>query len=182
MSNAIGEILQAFDLSPIREPHQILREQVLRWMRLDDIEARGALYTMLCDVNRTQRVQPALSFEDYYDFVIPYLEQCIESNPDGDWSESRYIAAHQFTVWIVGWWNDKDVPREKLSRVKDRIAALYKRGDDGVRDGVTNGLLEHLCENKELAEFFRDWENDPDLAPAYLAAMEWAETQPSPSS
>jgi len=138
-----------------------------------DLEVRGALYSMITDSERARRIKPALQFEDYYAFVLDYLEQCIEQGPEGEWVDSRYLAGHQLVAWIVDFWNNKEVPRLRLAEIKHRLAELYKRGDEDVRDAVLNGVLEHLFENRELASYFKDWERDPALARVYDDALLW---------
>jgi hypothetical protein len=149
------------------------KSRVLEWMRSPDLEVRGALYSMITDAERAARIKPALQFEDYYAFVLDYLEQCIEEGPDGEWTDSRYLAGHQLVAWINNFWNNEAVPRARLTEIKHRLANLYKRGDEDVRDAVLNGVLEHLFENRQVANYFSDWERDPALARVYDDALLW---------
>jgi hypothetical protein len=158
---------------------EIPKEQVLDWMRSPDIQVRGCIFSMICEYERATHVKPPLGFEDYYGFIVPYLEQCIEENPDGEWLSSRYLAGHELVRWIVYSWKDDSVPRGKFQEFKERLAALYKRGDEGVRDAVLNAVLEHLFENSLLAEFFNDWLDDPVLAPVYRDALSWTTENPT---
>lgn len=166
----IAEIRAGFgrDGSAARE---VPKPAVLKWMRCPDLNARGALYSLITDGACARLVTPPLEFDDYYPFVVEYLEECIEQNPDGEWVDSRYIAGHQLVSWIVDFWKNPAVPRAKLAEIKSRLAELYKRGDADVRDGVVNGVLEHLFETRELAKYFKDWEPDPILGRAYRDAM-----------
>jgi hypothetical protein len=134
---------------------------------------------MIRDFECAKQVKPPLDFEDYYRFGVPYLERCIEENPNGKWSESRYIAGYDLVKWIVTFWNDATVSRTKLAEIKHRLAELYKRGDAGVRDAVLNAVLEHLFENSQLADFFKDWLTDPILAPVYRDALLWTTEKPT---
>ena len=156
----------------------ISKEQVLQWMRSPDLTVRGCVYEMIAEPERAQHVKPPLEFEDYYDFVVPYLEQCIEEDPDLEWAESRYLAGHALVAWIVDFWNHKSVPRKRIAEIKKRLVALYKRGDADVRDAVVNAVLEHLFEHRELAEYFKDWQADPILARAYHDALLWTKYSP----
>jgi hypothetical protein len=56
---------------------------------------------------------------------------------------------------------------------------LYKAGDAGVRDALLNAVLEHLFENRELADFFKDWLDDPALAEVYRDALLWTTEMPT---
>jgi hypothetical protein len=169
----IAAIRSAFSGSDSGKASEIAKSRVLEWMRSPDLEVRGALYSMISNSERASHVKPALEFDDYYGFVLDYLEQCIEHNPDGEWADSRYLAGHQLVAWIVDFWNNKSVPRTRLAEIKRRLGDLYRRGDEDVRDGVLNGVLEHLFENRQLANYFKDWESDPVLARVYSDALLW---------
>jgi hypothetical protein len=169
----IEAIRSAFGGDDPKNAREISRQQVLGWMHSGDIEVRGCIFAMICEYERARHIKPWLDLEDYYGFVIPYLEQCIEENPDGEWSHSRYLAGHALFNQIVHFWKDESVPRTKLASIKQQLAELYKRGDAGVRDAVVNAVLEHLFENSELADFFKDWLADPVLASAYRDALLW---------
>jgi hypothetical protein len=153
------------------EAREVPKPTVLKWMRSPDLHARGALYSLITDGACARMVTPPLEFDDYYPFVVEYLEECIEKNPDGEWVDTRYIAGHELVSWIVDFWKKQTIPRSKLAEIKGRLAELYKRGDADVRDGVVNGVLEHLFETRELANYFKEWEADPILRHAYRDAM-----------
>jgi hypothetical protein len=174
----IDAIRSAFGRGDPSAAQEIPKSRVLEWMRSPDLEVRGALYSMVTDPERASHIAPALQFDDYYSFVLDYLEQCIETNPEGEWVDSRYLAGHQLVAWIIDFWNNKAVPRARVTEVKDRVAAVYKRGDADVRDAVVNGVLEHLFEHKQWVNYFRDWEQDPVLASAYRDGMVWTKKAP----
>jgi hypothetical protein len=174
----IETICAAFGGEDPSSAGDIPKAQVLEWMRSGDLQVRGCIYAMIAEAERAQHIKLPLEFEDYYDFVVPYLEQCIEDNPSMEWVENRYTAGYALVQWIVSFWESEAVPREKIAAIKERLAALYKRGDVGVRDGVVNGVLEHLFEHPGLAEYFKDWQADPVLAPAYADALLWKELMP----
>jgi hypothetical protein len=172
-NETIDAIRSAFTEGDPSKARVVPKSRVHEWMRCPDLEVRGALYSMICNSEHASYVTPALEFDDYYSFVLDYLEQCIEQNPDGEWADSRYIAGHQLVAWIVDFWSNKEVPRTKIAEIKRRLGDLYRRGDDDVRDGVLNGVLEHLFENRQLSNYFKDWEGDPDLRDAYNNALLW---------
>lgn len=169
----IAAMRSEFGAGDSAQPHDVPKSRVLDWMRTTDLEVRGALYSIITDAERASRIKPPLQFEDYYAFVIEYLEQCIEQGPEGEWADSRYLAGHQLVAWIIDFWNRKAVPRARIAEIKNRLGDLYKRGDEDVRDAVLNGVLEHLFENRQLANYFKDWESDPVLARAYSDALLW---------
>ena len=169
----IAEMRASFGREGPAPDQEVPKSRVLEWMGCPNLNVRGALYSLITDAACARLVKPALEFDDYYAFVLDYLEQCIERNPEGEWVESRYLAGHQLVAWIVDFWGNEAVPRSKLAAIKSRLAELYKRGDEDIRDAVVNGVLEHLFENRSLAKYFRDWEADPILASAYSDAMLW---------
>ena len=173
IKRTIDAIRSAFAGDNSAAVQKIPKSRVIEWMKSPDLEVQGALYAKLSERKYVERIEPALEFDDYYTFVVPYLERCIEVNPSSEWSDSRYIAGHQLVAWIMAFWNDNQVPRSKLTEIKDGLAALYRRGDDGVRDAVTNAVLEHLFENRQLVTFFDEWQNDPLLVTAYRDALLW---------
>lgn len=175
----IEAIRSAFGGDDPTKAREISKEEVFNWMRSRDIEVQGCIFTEISDWERAKHIRPPLDFEDYYGFVVPHLERCIEENPDGEWSNSRYLAGYGLVNWIVTFWNDAAVPRTKLVEIKHRLAELYKRGDAGVRDAVLNAVLEHLFENSQLADFFKDWLADPILAPVYRDALLWTTEKPT---
>jgi hypothetical protein len=178
VKETIEAMRSAFSRDDPVQAQEIPKSRVLEWMRSPDLQVRGALYTIIADAERAKHIRPPLQFEDYYGFVLEYLEQCIKENPDGEWSDSRYLAGHALVAWIFDFWNNEAVPRAKLTEIKHRLADLYRRGDKGVRDAVVNGVLEHLFENRQLATYFGDWRNDPVLGRAYKDALLWTEKAP----
>lgn len=182
VNSIIGAIFSAFGGDEPTTANEIPKRKILEWMRSPDLQVRGCIYAMIVDDKRGNLIKPALEFDDYYGFVVPYLEQCIEENPDLEWVESRYLAGHALVVWIVSFWNNKAVPRKKIAEIKERIGALYKHGDEGVRDAVVNGVLEHLFEHRPLVKYFKDWQEDPVLATAYSDALLWAKKKSSSAS
>jgi hypothetical protein len=50
----------------------------------------------------------------------------------------------------------------------------FLAGDEGVRDRLLNGALEHALESARVRRFFDHWRHDPALGEAWQLAMEWA--------
>lgn len=172
-SEVIDKILLAFGYKEPRHTDEVPKVQVLSWMKDPSLQVQGALYSAIVHKECADRITPLLSFDDYYEFAIPYLERCIRENPDNEWCASRYLAGHALAVWINDLWNKED-SSAILADIKTRLATLYAEGDVDVRDGIVNGVLEHLFEHKPIANYFRDWENDPILGRAYRDASAWS--------
>lgn len=174
--DAIKAIEAAFDVHD-RDRIDVPKSQVLEWMLYSDLEVQGALYSMIADTNRAKYIAPRLDTDDYFRFVLPYLEECVLKDPTGAWVDSRYVAGRQLVAWIIHFWNDKRFSRERLVEIKSRLADMYERGADDVRNGVVNGVLEHLFENRELRVYFEDWKDHPILGAAYKRALAWSEPE-----
>ena len=151
----------------------IARQRMLEWMRTDDIECMGALYSLIAD--HFDRIQPALQFDEYLPFVLTYFERCLSEDPQSEWAETRYGAGHNIIGWFVWSWRDPGQRTSTVGELKEWLASLYVAGDSEVRTCIVQATLEHLFENREVAEYFSDWKERPVLSTAYAEAMEWVE-------
>jgi hypothetical protein len=70
-------------------------------------------------------------------------------------------------------WRDSSVPRSLLDELKMWLGRLYKEGATDIRTCIVQATLEHLFEQKQIREFFSDWQDDEVLAVAYQEASEW---------
>lgn len=149
---------------------------ILKWMKSDDIEVLGAIESILTNSQfyNQIKIKPSPPDEVVFDFLLNYYRRCIIENPQGEWSLSRYLAAHTLTAWFMKLWAHREIYQMTIDRIKMMLADLYRHGDIEVKDGVVNGALEHLCEDPSVAKYFSDWANDPELKTAYEEAMEWA--------
>lgn len=100
---------------------------VRRWMTTDDIEAAGALMSLLANPKQDSRINPPLRPEEYFEFVRRYYERSMLENPDGEWADSTTTAGYDFARWFQRLWDD---PASKISneRSKDILgASLFSR-------------------------------------------------------
>jgi hypothetical protein len=98
----LKEIVSEFDKSA-----PITHEAVKRWMETEDIEAMGALMSLLADEKHSQRIDPPIIFEEYFPFATRYYERSMRENPDGEWSDSRTTAGYDFAKWFTQLWEDR---------------------------------------------------------------------------
>jgi hypothetical protein len=156
-----------------RDPSFVLpREVVLGWMKSDDIDAQGALYSLLFDSGLTPRILPNLEFEHYIEFTLPYYERCFRENPRSAWADSRYSAGWDLANWIKYLWSENKY-RPAVDEIRDWLALLYKSADADLRRCIVDATLEHIFEVKGIAQRFVKWRKDPELKTAYAEAMEW---------
>jgi hypothetical protein len=173
-SAALREITSAFGLGGVpRDRDQVEKAQVVAWMSARDIEALGAICTVIMKKQYAERIVPPLTLGEYQGFLMRYFERCFRENPDGEWTSSRYEAGWQLVSWFVGLWKDSSVPRKTFVGMKRWLANMYETGDADLRRCIVDATLEHLFEKRDIARFFADWEKDPVLAQAYREALLW---------
>jgi hypothetical protein len=138
------------------------------------LEVLGAVFKLLHKPEHYNRIEPPLTFGDYRAFHLNYYERCFRENPEGTWSDSRYIAAHSFVAWFFGLWNDETVSRDALAELKALLARLYSEGDEKLKVAVVTGALEHLFTDRKIVRYFADWKSDERLKAAYFEALGYA--------
>jgi hypothetical protein len=169
----LAEILEALGTAERPGRDLIRREDVSRWMSAADLEAQGALFTLLMTGSHHTRIEPPLQFGDCHSFVMQYFERCLREDPDGDWSDTRYTAGWSLVTWFKGLWFDSAIPRSALADLKAWIGGLYREGDEDIRTCLVTATLEHLFEEPAIVKYFADWRNDDELKRAFDEAMEW---------
>ncbi len=166
----LEQVVSEFDKST-----EIPLEKIQVWIRSENIEVLGAVYSLITDAEKHYlRIKPYLSREDYFAFIMHYLERCIRENPAGDWADSRYAAGRSVVNWFIHFWNDPDAPRSMLTELKDWLAKLYKEGDEELRTSIITAILEHLFEHEEIEKYFKNWLADSVLRPAHEEASGYA--------
>ena len=164
-SSPLKDIVSEFDK---REP--ISHEAVKSWMETQDIEAMGALMSLLADEKHAQRIDPPILFQEYFPFATRYYERSIRENPDGEWSDSRTTAGWDFAKWFIQLWEDGPTYETEINELKALLKILYEEGNQEFRSDFVIMVLEHLFQNPEIADYFGDWQKEPVLGPAYAEA------------
>jgi hypothetical protein len=75
------------------ETRKIPKEEVLLWMQHKDPDVLGAIYGLLHSVH-LKRIQPALNSDELFDFLFTYYKFCLETDPDSEWANGRYLGGH----------------------------------------------------------------------------------------
>jgi hypothetical protein len=177
----LNEVLAAMSRLDVDEKERVAQEQLKEWMKSDEVQALGAIYYLIFDKRYYPRIEPALSFEDYKSFLLPYYDRCFREDPQVDWASTRYTAGWDLVGWFMGLWRDGSVPRKSLEEIKRWMADIYRNGDEQVRNCLVTATLEHLFEDRKVAKFFIDWRGDPILKQGYSDALAWsAEGSSSP--
>ena len=154
------------------ETREIPASTVRGWMASKDSEVLGATYGLLHSAHAS-RIRPRLGFDEVFNFVLCYFEQCIRIDPaPGGWAHTRYSAGWDLVGWFCGLW-DEQRDRSYFNHIKARLATLYKTGDADLKKAIEHAIIEHLFEKKAIRKFFGDWENDSELKRAYDEGMLW---------
>jgi hypothetical protein len=141
-------------------------------MNSDDPEMLGIACVVLSQ--HAECIDGELLPVEVWPFYIRYFEKCIRENPDGEWSDSRYSAAHDLMRWYKNTRNRLDLPPHYLEDVRRMLRNVYENGDESVKLAVIDGALEHLFEDDSIIAEFDDWRTTPHLRAAYESAVEWS--------
>ena len=94
-------------------------------------------------------------------------------NDDGD-VPTGYEAAGDLAACLKHWAGKLPETRPVLIDAASRITDAYRAGDEGERDRLLNGTLEHALEAAAVRPYFARWKDDPLLGEPWRLAMEWA--------
>jgi hypothetical protein len=108
------------------------RQRVLEWMRTDDIECIGAIYSLITD--HFDRIQPALQFNEYHPFVLAYFQRSLLEDPQSEWTETRYGAGHNIIGWFV--WSWRDPSQRSAAAAEMRVLGVEKKPFGGACVGT----------------------------------------------
>lgn len=162
----------------------IARDDVMRWMRIEDIHALGAVHALIHDRWHYTRIDPYLTFEDYRSFNLRYFERCIRENPDSEWADTRYSAGWGLVGWFKGLWKDKSTPSTVLAELRDWLRVLYVGGGEEIQECLITAVFEHLFDDRKIRKFFSRWADDPAMsatdeeASGYAAELRKREDRP----
>jgi hypothetical protein len=87
-----------------------------------------------------------------------------------------YEAAKEFYGWVIASHSafpDREA-QECVRLAKEFLEQRYRSGDEGQRNCIIAGALEHIFEVEGLRELFDDWKDDLELSYAYVKADEWS--------
>jgi hypothetical protein len=141
-------------------------------MNSEDPEMLGIACTVLSE--HAECIEGELLPVEVWPFYIRYYEKCIREDPEGEWSDSRYSAAHDLMRWYKYIRNRADVPQHYLDDVRRMLRTVYESGDKTVKRAVIDGALEHLFEDDSIIVEFDEWRTTPHLMAAYESALEWS--------
>jgi hypothetical protein len=109
-----------------------------------------------------------------YSFVLCYLIRCTEMNASSDYVHSGYEAAWELAACLKRW-AKRSEPETLMRLAEQELSSAFLSGDDGVRDRILNGTLEHAVESSAVRPYFAHWKDDPALGEVWQLAMLWAQ-------
>jgi hypothetical protein len=158
----LKSVLVSFGTPDSPNADKLQRNAVLEWMRSQDINTMGAIYSLLLNRTYTSRIEPPLTFEDYKRFFLRFYERCIKEDSaladDLDsFVLSRYTAARDFTRWFLSVCRDDQVPRHYIDEIKTWLKQVYSNGSPQVKLSIEVAILEPLLAVDEIKHDFSDW-------------------------
>lgn len=138
----------------------------------EDIEMQGIAYRIFDQFSFL--IGYDFTKSEYVNFMILFLRRCLLENPDGDFSESRYIAAHSITSIYRALKKEGPKNSTELTKLRNMLKEVYCDGCEDVQMAVINGVLEHLFLEIPIRIEFEDWKHDRCLRSAYLQALEYS--------
>jgi hypothetical protein len=136
--------------------------------------------------HHVDKIRPQPDTDWLYDQMSSYLLECISrgsvEHRDGEVASihSPFEAAHELVVWFNWYLRAGDVNPNMIRPLVDRIEAVFRDGDNGVRNCIETGFLEHVLETPNNRQYFTYWAHDPLLEDSYTEALRWglAHTEP----
>lgn len=138
------------------------------------LEVRGVCSSWLS--HNPCPIDPLPSFDEGSAFLLKYLHDCLVEDPDGEWSETRYGAAHSLASLYRAWRSDSTAPGDHFDRARretrELFASLIRLMDPHITLAVETGALEHLLVDEEIRLEFAEWLSEPILAAAYHGSID----------
>ena len=152
--------------------HQFDYHLLKKWMQSENIEALAVIYGIITEREYSKKIHPQLSVWDYFYVIRKYFYKCLIEDHTDYWILSRFQAGMDLNNWFNTFWEDDNVPRKILKDFRDWLSKLYISEDASVKHCISNVVLGHLFETKEVRAFFSSWKEDQILKEAYSTAVE----------
>jgi hypothetical protein len=153
----------------LRNPDSVPLKNLREWMNSPWLEVQTTAFHLLFEHSHRLEQLPALN--EISDFFLRYLERGLRGNSHGE-PKGRYVTGHSLRAWFQRLWRQEPRPEQTLCAIRDLLARLVRLRDDAINDAIITAILEHLFQNQSIVDFFSSWRQDPDLAPAFVEALD----------
>ena len=130
-------------------------KRVRSWLQSDDLEITGAAHRLLFFKEHLERVTPALSFEECFQFQKHYYERCLTEltfdDYEGEWADVGFDLRHQIVYWFQELTLNKSVPRQYLDELKSWLKRMIVENASG--NQLSSAVTDHLLGWKKTANF-----------------------------
>jgi hypothetical protein len=133
-----------------------------------------------------RKIRPQPDADWLFGQMSSYLLDCIlhgsvDHRDDHDETvHSPFEAAGELVGWFNWWVRNADPDLNTIRCFVSRMEATFRGGDDGIRNCIETGFLEHIFETPENRQHFAHWANDPVLSDSYTEALRWGLTHSRP--
>lgn len=135
--------------------------------------------------SNVNRIRPNVDDDWLYDVMSNYFLDCIalpaNSNFDDESIHSPFEAAHELVDWF-NWLVARDSNATVIQKRIDRIATVFKHGNERVQNCIETGFLEHVLETQANRAYFAYWKDDDVLSDSYTEALRWGEAHTKPNA
>lgn len=130
----------------------------------DDPDVRHVLWCLFHDE------QPA--WDAHYKAFLHHAESRLQREPTEQESRTSPTWVSVSLAFLLEFWNDAYCAHQHLAMLKDWLSNLYQNSDDATQQRLETEVLPILFDVQEIAIFFRDWEENPNLQDVYTKVMQ----------
>jgi len=171
------DVLRIIEVLDFRaNPERLKKKRLRNWFESSEPNVIGAALEAV--LRHWDFIEPALTRRELGELLKKNFEVSLRSRGEklSDYAYNCHEAAKEFYGWVIA--SHSALPdgeaEECLSAAKEFLEQKYRAGDEGQRNCIIAGALEHIFEVEELREVFDDWKDDPELSYAYAKAEEWS--------
>jgi len=159
-----------------RQPEPIKKKRVHRWFESSEPNVIGAAVDAV--LRNWERIEPSLTRREIGDLLMKNFGVSLDSRGQkvSNYAYNCHEAAKEFYGWVIAShaaFPDHDA-KECVRVAKQFLEQRYRAGDEGQRNCIIAGALEHIFEAEGLQEVFFEWKRDPVLSDAYAKAGAWS--------
>ena len=170
------DVLRIIEVLDFRAHPEPLKKKRLRaWFESQEPNVIGAATEAV--LRHGEYINPPLTRREVGDLLMTNFDVSLDNRGEkvSAYAYNCHEAAKEFYGWVIAA-HDALLDREAeecLSVAKEFLELRYRAGDEGQRNCLIAGALEHIFEVDGVRDRFHDWRDDPELSIAYGKAEEW---------